>query len=84
MRTLGSYMIIGALGSTALSFFGYNFKLLMWIDMWGETVGWVIRASLLVVGLIMFGIAKPEEKKEEELPEGMEEALAKLKTQSPS
>lgn len=40
--------------SIVLSFFDYNLRILMWIDVWGETIGWVIRISLIVVGLSVY------------------------------
>ena len=29
---------------------GYEFKLLMWVDNWGEAVGWGIRGAFVVIG----------------------------------
>lgn len=40
--------------SIILSFMNYNLRLLMWIDLWGETMGWVIRIGLIVVGGALF------------------------------
>lgn len=49
-------LIIGAMGimSIVLSFFNYNVRLLAWIDLWGDTMGWVIRILLIVVGAALF------------------------------
>lgn len=64
MKSIGSFMAIAGLISIALYFFGYELKILMWIDNWGETVGWAIRGGLVVVGaaLWLFG---PEPEKAE-------------------
>lgn len=49
----GVAVLIGFV-SIALSFFKYNLRVLSWIDNWGETVGWVIRIGLIVVGLAAY------------------------------
>ncbi|MFD2914175.1 hypothetical protein [Psychroserpens luteus] len=37
-------LLLAALGimSIVLSFFNYNIRLLSWIDIWGNTMGWII------------------------------------------
>lgn len=49
-------LLVAALGiiSAVLSIFNYNVRLLAWIDIWGNTMGWVIRAILVVVGAVLF------------------------------
>jgi len=42
--------------SIVLSSFDYNLRILMWIDSWGETMGWVIRIGLIVAGLAVYFI----------------------------
>lgn len=54
LSSLGSLMAIFGIISTILYFIGYNLKLLMWIDLWGPTAGWVIRGALIVVGAVLF------------------------------
>ncbi len=54
MRSIGMYMAIAGIASIVLHFLGRNLTLLMWIDMWGETMGWVIRGGLIVVGAAIF------------------------------
>lgn len=54
IASLGGFMAVAALISGALSFVGYNLRILMWVDMWGPTTGWVIRGAVLVVGAILF------------------------------
>jgi hypothetical protein len=62
MRSIGGFLVLMGVGSSVLYFLGMEFKLLMWIENWGPTVGWVIRGGLTVVGgaLWFFG-GKPEE-----------------------
>jgi hypothetical protein len=45
-------LILGAMGiiSAILSIFNYNIRLLAWVDLWGNTMGWVIRILLIVGG----------------------------------
>ena len=47
-------LLVAALGliSTVLYLFNYNVRILAWIDMWGTTMGWVLR------GLFIFGGVK--------------------------
>ena len=58
MKKIGMYLIIAGIGSILLNQFGYEFKLLMWIDNWGETVGWSIRGGAIVVGAALFFLGK--------------------------
>ncbi|MCH2231967.1 MAG: hypothetical protein MK105_16645 [Crocinitomicaceae bacterium] len=45
-------LILAAMGviSIVLSVFNYNVRLLAWVDLWGDTMGWVIRILLIVLG----------------------------------
>lgn len=58
MKNIGILLLLGGAGSFALNLIGYEISLLMWIDMWGETVGWAIRGAMVVVGglLIFLGM----------------------------
>ena len=49
-------LIIAALGimSILLSLFNYNIRLLAWIDIWGSTMGWIIRIVLIGIGGTLF------------------------------
>ena len=57
MKSLGGLMFLFGAGSMVLGLVGYEFTLLMWVDNWGPTVGWIIRIALAVVGgaLWLFG-----------------------------
>ncbi len=63
----GGAAALFGLVSIVLSFFNYNLRILMWIDLWGETMGWVIRISLIVVGLAVYFLLNVPE--EEEVPQ---------------
>ena len=65
MRTIGMYMALAGIISIVLLFLERNLTILMWIDMWGETVGWAIRIGLIVVGGALFLLGPQEEEAEE-------------------
>jgi hypothetical protein len=54
MSELGKWLAIFGVGSFALNYFNMEFKLLMWVDMWGPTVGNMIRVGFIVVGVALF------------------------------
>ncbi len=56
MKKFGIYLVIGGIGSGILSFFGYNFKLLMWVNFWGDTTAWLIRVAIVLVGGLLVAI----------------------------
>ena len=49
-------LILAAMGimSIVLSIFNYNIRLLSWVDMWGNAMGWIIRILLIVGGGALF------------------------------
>ena len=49
-------LILAAMGilSTVLSIFNYNLRLLAWVDIWGNTMGWIIRVLLILGGGALF------------------------------
>lgn len=61
MKSLGMYMALAGIISIALNFMERNLSILMWIDMWGETIGWAIRIGLIVVGGALFLMIPGEE-----------------------
>ena len=61
MKTVGIYLLIAGIGTIALNQFGMEFKLLGWIDNWGETVGWAIRGGAIVAGAALFLIGHKAE-----------------------
>jgi hypothetical protein len=42
-----------------------EFVILSWIDNWGYTVGWVIRAAMILLGAALWLIGNKQEKPEE-------------------
>nr|WP_199099758.1 hypothetical protein [Gaetbulibacter sp. 4G1] len=40
--------------SAVLSIFNYNLRLLAWIDIWGNAIGWIIRILLILGGGALF------------------------------
>ncbi len=56
MKQIALLLLLFGIGSAALNFVGYEFRLLSWIDTWGETVGWAIRGTLFVAGAILYVI----------------------------
>ena len=47
-------MFFFGVGSIILHFVGMQFIILAWIDLWGPTIGWVIRGALTVVGAALW------------------------------
>ena len=50
---IGILLIVASLCSTALYFFGWRLKLLIWIEHWGDAGAWSLRAGILVVGIVL-------------------------------
>ena len=66
MKTIGMYMALAGLISIALiTFMDRELSILSWIDMWGDTIGWIIRIGLIVIGGTLFFILPKEEPKKE-------------------
>lgn len=53
MKNIGILLLLAGAGSFVLNLIGYEFTLLMWIDMWGQEIGWAIRGAMIVVGGIL-------------------------------
>ncbi len=60
-------LIIAALGimSIVLSIFNYQIRLLAWVDLWGSTMGWIIRILLIGGGGALYFLFGKEEAEEE-------------------
>ena len=56
MKQIALLLLLFGIGSAALNFIGYEFRLLSWIDTWGETVGWAIRGALFAAGAALYVI----------------------------
>lgn len=57
MTNLGGFLAISGIISIILYLIDYNLRILAWIDVWGETIGWIIRGGLIVVGVLLFFLA---------------------------
>lgn len=65
MKELGSLLLLFGIGSFALNMIGYEFSLLMWIDNWGQTVGYAIRGGMIAVGGVLYFVGMKAGKGEE-------------------
>ena len=64
MAKLGGFLFVFGVLSFVINLFGREFILLMWIDMWGRSVGNIIRIGMIVLGLILMaltGVGSSEE-----------------------
>ena len=66
MRQIGLYLAIFGVLSIVMNFIGYNFKILMWIDNWGITTGWIIRVAMVAIGLAIFFLIPPANQEPEQ------------------
>lgn len=53
----GALLALFGFVSSVVSLFGYELRILLWIDRWGPVVAWVIRGSLIVGGMAISVIA---------------------------
>jgi len=67
-RSFAGFIAFAGLMSIVLNLVGYNLRILMWIDLWGDTVGWLIRVALLVGGVALFFLLPSEEAKQQQAP----------------
>ncbi len=54
VASAGAFLAVAGIASIILNFINYNLKILMWIDNWGDTMGWVIRGGLVVGGGVLY------------------------------
>ncbi|TLU61635.1 hypothetical protein FE810_14080 [Thalassotalea litorea] len=71
MKQVGLYLMIAGIASLLLNLVGYELKILMWVDNWGQNAGWAIRLGAIVVGAVMYFAIKqtPEQEPQEEVKE---------------
>lgn len=53
MQRVGIYILIFGIALSAFKLMDLQSGLLGMTEMWGPTVGWIIRGSLIVIGLVM-------------------------------
>jgi hypothetical protein len=63
MKKLGGYLFFFGLGSMVLTLINMEFIILAWIDLWGPTIGWIIRIAMAVVGGALWLIGRSAEGK---------------------
>ena len=61
MKSIGGLLFFFGIGSMVLYFMNMEFILLMWVDMWGLTIGWIIRIAMAVIGGGMWLLGEDEE-----------------------
>ena len=54
MSKMGGVLALLGIGSIILKFVGYNFFILSFIDYFGDTLGWVLRALLVLIGTLLY------------------------------
>lgn len=62
MKSIGGLLFLLGLGSFVLHYMNMEFKLLMWVDHWGPTVGTAIRVGMIVVGAALWMVGNKREK----------------------
>jgi hypothetical protein len=50
LQSIGGAVAMAGIVSIVLNFINFNLRILMWIDLWGEGVGWAIRVALVLIG----------------------------------
>ena len=64
LKGIGGLLLGFGLISTVLYFLDMNLSILMWIDMWGDGVGWAIRGGMILAGGAIFALAPASEDSE--------------------
>ncbi len=64
MKRIGIYIALFGIAAIILPYFERQLVILSWIDNWGETVSWVIKIGLIVVGVVLFFMLKSKPKEE--------------------
>jgi len=54
ISSAGGFLFLLGIASIVMYFIGFVPKILVWIDMWGETIGWAIRIGITVLGGLLF------------------------------
>ena len=61
MKNLGGTLFFFGVGSAVLYFLDRQFIILAWVDLWGPTLGWLIRGAMMIGGGILWLIGRKEE-----------------------
>jgi len=54
-------MFFFGVGSIILYFLNMQFIILAWIDLWGDTVSWIIRSALTAVGSVLWLVSRKQQ-----------------------
>jgi hypothetical protein len=54
LANIGGFLAISGIISTILYLIDYEVSILAWIDSGGPMLAWVIRISLIVIGVLLF------------------------------
>lgn len=54
MKSIGSFLAIVGILAIVMDFFGRVPKALFWIYEWGDTVAWIIKIALVVIGGFLY------------------------------
>jgi len=54
LQSVGGAIALAGIVSIVLNFINFNLRILMWIDLWGEGVGWAIRVGLVLLGGLLY------------------------------
>lgn len=56
ISSLGGFLALCGVVSSVLFLIGYNLRILMWMNNFGPTTGWLIRGGLIAGGAALFFI----------------------------
>lgn len=62
---MGGILFFFGVGSCVLYFLNMEFVIMAWIDLWGPTVGWIIRGAMTLVGAVLWVIGLKAETSEQ-------------------
>ncbi len=61
MTKIGSFLFLIGVFAIILDFLGRVPKILFWIYNWGDTMAWVIKIALVVLGVALFFMGNKKE-----------------------
>jgi hypothetical protein len=50
IRGVGGFLVVVGLVSCVLHLVGFNLRILLWVDLWGPAMGWLIRLGVVAIG----------------------------------
>lgn len=58
LQSIGSFMFIYGLISAALYFVNMNLIIFIWVDLFGDIVGWILRVFIILFGAGLWVLGK--------------------------